>query len=57
MRYTLIVILNPVQVVIRRDAPELLSDPIQFFSLRVKRNLRIVICIEPSSPYLNTTNA
>eukprot|EP00116_Pleurobrachia_bachei_P010936 sb/3471198/ len=49
-------LLQSLQGVIRREAPELLSHPSQFFSLRVRRNLRIVICIEPDSPYLHTTN-
>ena len=42
------------QVVIRKEAPELSSDPTQFFTLRVKKNLRIVLSLDPDSAYLNS---
>ena len=38
---------------IKRDFPSEETDPMQYFAARIYRNLRIVICLSPSSPLLH----
>ncbi len=49
--------LRPIQALapaIKRDFPSEEADPLQYFTARIYRNFRIVLCLSPTSPLLNT---
>ena len=39
---------------IKRDFPSEETDPMQYFTARIYRNLRLVLCVTPTCPLLST---
>ena len=39
---------------IKRDFPSEETDPMQYFTARIYRNLRLVLCVPPTCPLLST---